>query len=467
MSAPLVRTFPGRSAHFAVLALTVVVFGGAVVAITLQLRTGLREQILMREAGWLEAIASMQLTERVDSLDGEPIEKVPGAVFVAVLKTEKLAGVSGLRVYDSERRLSDVWKLPRTDEAPPGALWDELAARGAIGKLHTRMLDEDKAEFFLTSPTSTMLEAWVPLRLNRTSAMLGAAQFWRDGADLAKELGAHDRRVWVQALIAWLAGSLVIATALGWALRRVDEANRKLRARSEDLQRANRELVLAAKTSALGAVTAHLMHELKNPLAGLEVLVAGQGEAGARSEFAAGGELAAASALTRRLRTMVNDVVGVLRDEQTGAEFELTCEDIAEVVTAKVQAEADARGIQLQVSTKPGPSLAGRRANLATLVLRNLLQNALEATPSGGVVKLSGRPDVGEGAEFLVEDGGTGLPEGVRTRLFQPCTSTKPGGSGLGLALSYQLAQQAGGQLELIKSDAGGTCFRLVLRPEA
>ena len=345
------------------------------------------------------------------------------------------------------------------------ALWDQLTATGAMGKLHRR-LPEEEAEIFLLAPSATMLEAWVPLRLNRSGALLGAAQFWRDGTDLADELAAHDRRVWIQAGIAWLAGSLVIATALGWALRRVIDTNRKLRARSEDLQRANRELVLAAKTSALGAVTAHLMHELKNPLAGLEVIVAGQSEAGGRSEFGPGGEMAAASELTRRLRTMVNDVVGVLRDEQTSAEFELTCADMAEIVMAKVQAEADLRGVRLQVFADPSVSVAGRRANLATLVLRNLIQNAIEATPRGGSVKLTGRGAAG-GVEFLVEDGGGGLPEAVKGRLFQPCASTKMGGSGLGLALSHQLAQQAGGRLELVRSDGAGACFRLVLRAEA
>jgi signal transduction histidine kinase len=164
---------------------------------------------------------------------------------------------------------------------------------------------------------------------------------------------------------------------------------------------------------------------------------------------------------------MVNDVVGVLRDEQTGAEFELTGEDIVEIVVAKVQSEADRRGIKLQVSAGPGVTLPGRRANLATLVLRNLLQNALEATPRGGAVIFTGRSSDDGGSEFLVEDQAGGLPATVRARLFQPCASTKLGGSGLGLALSYQIAQQAGGRLELVRSDTSGTCFRLVLHPEA
>lgn len=164
---------------------------------------------------------------------------------------------------------------------------------------------------------------------------------------------------------------------------------------------------------------------------------------------------------------MVNDVVGVLRDEQSGAEFVLSCEDIVGAVAAKVQSEAKQRGVMLSVAGVADLTVSSRRANLATLVLRNLLQNALEATPAGRTVRLTGKVGTEGAMEFLVEDAGSGLPATVRARLFQPCASTKPGGSGLGLALSQQLAVQAGGKLELIRSDDHGTCFRLVLAAEA
>ena len=75
--------FTGRPAQAGVLALTVIVFGAAVAAITWQLRAGLREQIVRREAGWLEAIVSMQLADAAETL-GAPIEEVPLALFVAV-----------------------------------------------------------------------------------------------------------------------------------------------------------------------------------------------------------------------------------------------------------------------------------------------------------------------------------------------------------------------------------------------
>jgi len=251
---------------------------------------------------------------------------------------------------------------------------------------------------------------------------------------------------------------------LGWAFRRLAAANHILEARTEDLQRANRELVLTAKTSALGTVTAHLIHEIKNPLAGLEVFMASQAEPGGREE--SGRELAAATELTRRLRTMINDVVGVLRDEQHGAHFDLTCTELAQVTFERVRPEANLAGVRLVADIVAEASLPGRRANLTGLVLRNLIQNAVEASPPAGIVRLTGRTTQDSRWEFSVEDRGSGLAESVRARLFQPCASTKPGGSGLGLALSQQLAQQAGGRIELVKSDAEGTCFRLVLEPD-
>ncbi len=263
--------------------------------------------------------------------------------------------------------------------------------------------------------------------------------------------------------LAWAGGALAIGAALAWAFRRLAAANRELQARGEDLQRANRELVLAAKTSALGAVTAHLIHEIKNPVAGLESFMANQADGGNASET--GAELAAASELTRRLRTMINDVVAVLRDEQHATHFELSCAEIGELAIGKARAVAERREVTLVAGETHPAVLPGRRANLAGLVLQNLLQNAAEASPARTRVRLGSRAAAPASAhvEFFVEDEGPGLPEAVRARLFQPCTSSKPGGSGLGLALSHHLAQQAGGRLELLRSDNRGTCFRLVL----
>ncbi len=455
---------PGRFAHVGVLALTVLVFGAGVSVLTRQLRSGLSDQIFRREADKMAAVVSMQLDNSAEEL-ALPRDQVPVALLFAVLKTSKLPGVVGVRVFDSGRHFNSAWPVPWSDEAPASDDWAKLVAGESIARHHAMVSAEEVIG--LGSARRGLLEAWVPLRQSGSATMIGAAQFWIEAESAGTELAEHDRRLWTQAGVAWLAGSIIIVLALRWAFRRIDAANQALRARSEDLQRANRELVLAAKTSALGTVMAHLMHELKNPIAGLEMFMAGQADTNARNEHSTGEELAAASTLTRRLRTMVNDVVGVLRDEQSGVEFELTGSEIAATVAEKVRGEAAQRDVKFAVTGRADGAVSGRRANLGVLVVRNLLQNAFEATPAGGVVRLTSGPAAGGGLEFLIEDGGPGLPPSVREKLFQPCTSTKIGGSGLGLALSHQLAQKAGGTLELVRSDGTGTCFRLVLAAEA
>lgn len=461
MTAVASRPAPGRFTQSLVLTLTVAVFAAVVAFVTLRLRAGIHAQMLQSVAQTLSAVASLELEKSAADDAKLDLSETPGELLAAGLKASKFRGVLGIRVFDQARHFTGggpwVWS-----EDPPGAEdWTSVAAGQPLARLHRQA--QPSVAGLIADPTVPLLEAWVPLRRTDNGPIAGAAQFWIDGRPMAADLSTLDRHLAVQASLAWLAGALVIVVTLSWAFRRLGAANRELRTRSEDLQRANRELVLAAKTSALGAVTAHLIHEIKNPVAGLELFVANQNEAGGRGEN--GAELAAATELTKRLRGMINDVVGVLQDEQHGARFELTCAELVELALAKARPAAAARRIEMTSEVTSSGSLPGRRANLVALVLRNLLQNAIEATPSGREVRLGCRPGAGEAIEFSVEDSGPGVPDAISARLFQPCTSTKPGGSGLGLALSHQLAQQAGGRLELVRSNSTGTYFRLSLYP--
>src|SRR5690606_31101471 len=98
----------------------------------------------------------------------------------------------------------------------------------------------------------------------KSGALLGIAHYWMDGGRMTAEFAALDRG------LAWQVGMLVLIGGAGigaisaLALRRLAAANRKLAEQGEDLSRANQELVLAAKTSAIGAISAHLIHGLKN-----------------------------------------------------------------------------------------------------------------------------------------------------------------------------------------------------------
>lgn len=454
---------PGDHTHRLVVLLTLAVFAGVVAFVTLQLREGLRERILLGKAETLSAVASMQLAIGAQSFAELGVTEIPGELLDAVLKVSNFPGVLAIRVFDADRRFSGAVPRELSDEPPAADEWTERPVAKLQPRAKLQLLSGGSADGRGREGAVLLLEAWVPLRRSQGARPAGIAQFWILGDEIAAEFATLDRRLFIQSALAWLAGAVVIVVAFIWAFRRLATAKLALELRTEDLQRANRELMLAAKTSALGAVTAHLIHEIKNPLAGLEVFMAGQAELGASGDD--GRELVAATELTRRLRTMINDVVGVLRDEQHGAHFELTVGEIGELAMERVRPSANKVGVRLAAEFTSGQSLPGRRANLAGLVLRNLLQNAVEASPPSGIVRLIGGALGDGGFEFSVEDRGSGLPDAVRAELFRPCASGKPGGSGLGLALSQQIAQQAGGRIELVRSNAEGTCFRLVLDP--
>ena len=110
------------------------------------------------------------------------------------------------------------------------------------------------------------------------------------------------------------------------------------------------------------------------------------------------------------------------------------------------------------------PEDVGVEADSAQLfrVFHNLGRNAYEA--GAREVRVAGKT-VGEGIlEIDISDDGPGLPERARDHLFQPFeASSRPGGTGLGLAISRDLVRAHGGSLELVASDARGSCFRIRL----
>lgn len=97
-------------------------------------------------------------------------------------------------------------------------------------------------------------------------------------------------------------------------------------------------------------------------------------------------------------------------------------------------------------------------------ILLNILRNAGEALAErGGAISVSAARE-GDATHIDIADNGTGIPEKIRERLFQPFAgTTRVGGSGLGLAIARDLAHAHGGDVILLKSDATGTQFRVTI----
>jgi len=136
--------------------------------------------------------------------------------------------------------------------------------------------------------------------------------------------------------------------------------------------------------------------------------------------------------------------------------------ELAHLVAAKVRPLSAETGVRFVAQSSGESVLPNRAANLVALILLNLAQNALQATRKGDAVTLS----LTEGGEQIVcevRDEGPGLLPELTTQLFAPCRSSKEGGSGIGLAISKQLANHLGAALELKRQSAAGCVFALTV----
>lgn len=124
-----------------------------------------------------------------------------------------------------------------------------------------------------------ILEVTVPLHGRDPEELFGAAQFIVEGHSLAEEYGCLDRHLAQVAAWTFLVAGGFMAGLLWPAFRHVERLNMELAQRSERLLRANKELARAARAVALGAVSAHLMYGLKNPLASPSQFVAARADA--------------------------------------------------------------------------------------------------------------------------------------------------------------------------------------------
>lgn len=108
------------------------------------------------------------------------------------------------------------------------------------------------------------------------------------------------------------------------------------------------------------------------------------------------------------------------------------------------------------------PSIALDRIRVRQMLL-NLLKNAWEAVPvPGGKISVSAFPE-GSGIRIDIQDNGCGISEEQQATIFQPFFTTKESGTGLGLAVSKQIAQAHHGDISLESTPGQGTVFHIFL----
>ena len=125
---------------------------------------------------------------------------------------------------------------------------------------------------------------------------------------------------------------------------------------------------------------------------------------------------------------------------------------------------ANARGLEIRVDLQENaPAVRGDGAQLGE-VLQNLLDNAVQYTPSGGKIEIKARAN-GHDVIFTVSDTGIGIPESDLERIFErfyrvdAARSREAGGTGLGLAIARHIVEAHGGRIWVESAVGQGSRF--------
>jgi signal transduction histidine kinase len=278
-----------------------------------------------------------------------------------------------------------------------------------------------------------LLATWVMTRLTRPEQLL--------------------RRNQVSAALA-LAGvlvALVLAANLGRNLRQERRQREQLR---EELRRSEH-------LASLGKLLAGVAHEVRNPLAAIRSTAQLYQRLPEQAR-----DPSALDAIVQgvdRLNALVSRLLFFVRSgyEQRRS---VDLNAVVQETLTLLHAQAGTQGVVLQTELAADlPPILGSSQALQQVV-QNLTMNAMQAMPGGGVLhcrtrRLGGPPRV----ELEIADTGPGIAPADRAHLFEPFWTTRPEGTGLGLALCREIVQQHGGQIDLVSQPGWGAVFHVSL----
>src|SRR5689334_1135222 len=279
--------------------------------------------------------------------------------------------------------------------------------------------------------------------------------------------------------VAWTAVAIVMgqlglpAFALGHVADRerrarveVERLNAEVTGTLTRLQAAQENLVEAERMATVGRLSLKVAHEVRNPIAAIELNAELLGDMVQGRVSEDGTE---ATALVGAIRDQVAALDALTEEYLAFARFprpqfeEDSVNDMVTAVAEFVRPLAGRQGVAVKVAIDPAvPSMEFDRTLLRQAVL-NLLKNGLEAVSQGGGALTLTTSRVGETVEIAVTDSGPGISAEVGRRLFEQFFTTKPQGTGLGLAISRQIVEEHGGKIRWSSTPGVGATFTLAL----
>ncbi len=345
----------------------------------------------------------------------------------------------------------------------------EIADVAGVRYLATsRRVDRDAWRLLVLDETAA---AQATARLAAMAAALGVAVVWLLGQVLRQRRRARRQQARSrQALQAAHDGLETLveqrtAQLRGLNARLGDEIETRKRVEA-DLRATQGDLVHAGKMSALGQMSAALVHEINQPLGALRTL---SDNAGVLLEQQ---RLDEVRGNLQRIAHVVDRLGRLVQPLKTFAHKSAAPRRPVELQLAVAQAQLvvaprlSEHGVVFEVSIRPQQlAVLADEARLEQ-VLANLFANAVDAMVSSPLRRLRVDAGIDRGrCIIVVGDTGSGIDAAIRPRLFEPFATTRPAGSGLGLGLtiSAHIVREFGGTLAVDHPAAGGACFLIEL----
>ena len=234
----------------------------------------------------------------------------------------------------------------------------------------------------------------------------------------------------------------------------------ELREYVRQVEESQRALLQAEKMAAAGRLSVSIAHEVNNPLQSVQncLHLAGRRDLpeAQREEYF---ELAKSE--LNRLMSTVQRMLDFYRPGAVSPSA-VDLHDLLYYVLNLMSKQLEKQGIRV-ITDIPDtlPSVVAVGSQIQQVII-NLILNSFDAMPEGGELRISAQVVKGE-VEILLEDNGPGIPADHQAHIFEPFFSTKDGGTGLGLTVSYNIVTAHGGTLELASNTGPGACFRIHL----
>jgi PAS domain S-box-containing protein len=249
--------------------------------------------------------------------------------------------------------------------------------------------------------------------------------------------------------------------------RRVQERTAALHQEIAERQRLERQTARAQHFALLGRLAAGVSHEIRNPLGVVRLYVDLLEEELRQPSPKSAAEIAQAFTEIKtnlaRLDDLVQDYLSLVRVSNIQRE-PVALHTLVAQFAREMTAALTARGITLHLDGLVSLGTVALHQNTFRRALLNLVHNAMEAMPRGGKLTLRGRRNATT-VQLDVSDTGSGIPPEQCARIFEPLYTTKPGGTGLGLFIVYEIVVAHGGQVTVQSTVGHGTTFTITLPP--